>query len=52
VVANGAPGEILADGALLRAVNLVADHAHGHGHGRSIHSHAHGRDHHREARAG
>ncbi|MCU1457040.1 MAG: transporter ATP-binding protein [Actinomycetia bacterium] len=40
VAAEGAPGEILGDRALLRSVNLV--HEHFHAHGSTVHSHEHG----------
>jgi len=47
IVATGAPSEILADGELLEATNLVHTHAHHHGNG--SHSHRHDLDHHRPA---
>jgi cobalt/nickel transport system ATP-binding protein len=44
LVAEGTPAEVLADGTLLRSVNLVHEHAHAH---RSVfHTHEHGADHH------
>jgi cobalt/nickel transport system ATP-binding protein len=46
VVATGSPAEILADGALLEATNLV--HVHTHQHDRRVHSHLHGIEHHRD----
>jgi cobalt/nickel transport system ATP-binding protein len=44
LVAEGTPDEVLADGRLLRSVNLVHEHAHAH---RNVfHTHEHGADHH------
>jgi cobalt/nickel transport system ATP-binding protein len=44
LVAEGTPAEVLADGTLLRSVNLVHEHAHAH---RNVfHTHEHGADHH------
>ncbi|HEY7136511.1 MAG TPA: ABC transporter ATP-binding protein [Acidimicrobiia bacterium] len=48
VVADGDPGRVLDDTALLLAVNLV--HEHGHRHGSFLHSHPHADGHHGEER--
>ena len=44
LVAEGTPGEVLADTALLRSVNLV--HEHSHAHANMFHTHEHRSDHH------
>jgi cobalt/nickel transport system ATP-binding protein len=44
LVAEGTPGEVLADTVLLRSVNLV--HEHSHAHHDVFHSHEHGAEHH------
>jgi cobalt/nickel transport system ATP-binding protein len=44
LVAEGTPAEVLADGGLLRSVNLV--HEHSHAHRNVFHTHEHAADHH------
>ena len=44
IIATGSPAEVLADGALLEATNLV--HTHRHRHDDRVHAHMHALDHH------
>ena len=48
LAADGPTGEILADGDLLRRVNVVHEHAHRHGGTWHLHSHFHGGEHEHE----